>query len=48
MARSAMKEVVPLAAVLGSLAPFLAVQALVLIAVFLFPDLVHLGGASGL
>src|SRR5205085_865801 len=35
MARGAMKEVLPLAAVLRSLAPFLAVQALVLIAVFL-------------
>ncbi|HZI84260.1 MAG TPA: TRAP transporter large permease subunit [Casimicrobiaceae bacterium] len=48
MARSAMKEVVPLAAVLRSLAPFLAVQVLVLIAVFVFPALVHLGGYSGL
>jgi tripartite ATP-independent transporter DctM subunit len=48
MARSAMKESVPLGAVLRSLAPFLAVQALVLIAVFLFPALVHVGGATGL
>jgi tripartite ATP-independent transporter DctM subunit len=48
MARSAMKEVVPLASVLKSLAPFLVVQALVLLAVFAFPDLVHLFGTSGL
>ncbi len=48
MARSAMKEAVPLGSVLRSLAPFLAVQALVLIAVFLFPDLVHVGGSTGL
>jgi tripartite ATP-independent transporter DctM subunit len=48
MARSAMKEVVPLASVLRALAPFLVVQALVLIAVFLFPELAHLGGTSGL
>ena len=48
MARSAMKEVVPLGAVLRSLAPFLAVQALVLVVVFLFPELVHIGGSSGL
>jgi TRAP-type mannitol/chloroaromatic compound transport system permease large subunit len=48
MARSAMKEAVPLGSVLRSLAPFLAVQALVLIAVFLFPELVHVGGATGL
>lgn len=48
MARSAMKEVVPLASVLRSLAPFLVVQALVLIAVFAFPVLVHLFGISEL
>jgi TRAP-type mannitol/chloroaromatic compound transport system permease large subunit len=48
MARSAMKEAVPLGAVLRSLLPFLAVQALVLIAVFLFPALVHVGGSTGL
>jgi len=48
MARSAMKEAVPLRAVLRSLLPFLAVQALVLIAVFLFPALVHVGGSGGL
>src|SRR5258706_3178180 len=48
MARSAMKEAVPLGSVLRSLAPFLAVQALVLIAVFLFPGLVHVGVATGL
>jgi len=48
MARSSMREIVPLAAVLRSLAPFLALQVLVLIAVFLFPALVHLGGSSGL
>jgi len=48
MARSAMKEAVPLRAVLRALLPFLAVQALVLIAVFLFPALVHIGGSGGL
>ena len=48
MARSAMKETVPLFAVLRALAPFLAVQAIVLIAVFLFPELVHFGGYAGL
>jgi TRAP-type mannitol/chloroaromatic compound transport system permease large subunit len=48
MARSAMKEVVPLASVLRALAPFLVVQALVLIAVFLLPELAHLGATSGL
>jgi TRAP-type mannitol/chloroaromatic compound transport system permease large subunit len=48
MARSAMKEMVPLASVLKSLAPFLVAQVLVLIAVFAFPVLVHFGGASGL
>jgi len=48
MARSAMKEVVPLASVLRSLAPFLLVQGLVLLAVFAFPALVHLFGTSGL
>ena len=48
MARSAMKEPVPLRAVLRSLLPFLGVQALVLIAVFLFPPLVHVGGSTGL
>jgi tripartite ATP-independent transporter DctM subunit len=48
MARSAMKEAVPLGAVLRALAPFLAMQAIVLIAVFLFPGLVHFGGNSGL
>ena len=48
MARSAMKETVPLGAVLRALAPFLAVQAIVLIAVFLFPELVHLGGYASL
>jgi hypothetical protein len=31
-----------------SLAPFLAVQAVVLIAVFLFPALVRVGGSTGL
>ena len=44
MARSAMKEAVSLRRVLRSLAPFLAVQALLLLAVFLFPALVHVGG----
>jgi tripartite ATP-independent transporter DctM subunit len=48
MARSAMKEVVPLASVMRSLAPFLLAQALVLLAVFAFPALVHLSGTSGL
>jgi tripartite ATP-independent transporter DctM subunit len=48
MARSAMKEMVPLASVLKALAPFLVAQVLVLIAVFAFPVLVHFGGASGL
>ena len=48
MARSAMKEVVPLGSVLRSLAPFLLAQALVLLAVFAFPALVHLTGSSGL
>jgi tripartite ATP-independent transporter DctM subunit len=48
MARSAMKETVPLRAVLRELAPFLAVQAIVLLAVFLFPEVVHFGGYSGL
>jgi TRAP-type C4-dicarboxylate transport system permease large subunit len=48
MARSAMKEAVPLRAVLRSLAPFLVVQAIVLIAVFLFPALAHVGGSTGL
>jgi tripartite ATP-independent transporter DctM subunit len=48
MARSAMKEAVPLFAVLRALAPFLAVQAIVLLAVFLFPELVHFGGYAGL
>jgi tripartite ATP-independent transporter DctM subunit len=48
MARSAMKEAVSLRLVMRSLAPFLAVQALVLIAVFLFPELVHVGGSTGL
>ena len=48
MARSAMKEVVPLASVLRSLAPFLVVQALVLIAVLVFPALVQLFGTSEL
>jgi TRAP-type mannitol/chloroaromatic compound transport system permease large subunit len=48
MARSAMRESVPLAAVLRKLAPFLAVQALVLLAVFFFPPLVHLGGNAEL
>ena len=47
MARSAMKEVVPLRQVLRSLAPFLAVQAIVLISVFLFPELVHVGTPPG-
>jgi len=44
MARSAMKEVVPLASVLKWLAPFLVVQVIVLAAVFAFPALVHLLG----
>ena len=48
MARSAMKEAVSLRRVLRSLAPFLAVQALLLLAVFLFPALVHVGGSTGL
>jgi TRAP-type mannitol/chloroaromatic compound transport system permease large subunit len=48
MARSAMKESVSLASVLRELAPFLAVQAVVLLAVFLFPALVHFGGYAGL
>ncbi|HTS22697.1 MAG TPA: TRAP transporter large permease subunit [Casimicrobiaceae bacterium] len=48
MARSAMKEIVPPGAVLRELAPFLAVQAVVLILVFAFPALVHLGGSTGL
>jgi tripartite ATP-independent transporter DctM subunit len=48
MARSAMKEAVPLGSVLRALAPFLLVQALVLLAVFAFPALVHLAGSSGL
>jgi hypothetical protein len=34
--------------VLRELAPFLAVQAVVLLAVFLFPALVHFGGYAGL
>jgi TRAP-type mannitol/chloroaromatic compound transport system permease large subunit len=48
MARSAMKEALPLRSVLRSLMPFLAVQVIVLIAVFLFPALVHIGGSTGL
>jgi tripartite ATP-independent transporter DctM subunit len=48
MARSAMKESVSLTSVLRELAPFLVLQAVVLLAVFLFPVLVHLGGYEGL